>query len=90
MGTCVRLTGFKPDKERVLQIGPEGRADRMNNEIPTSSPLARAIHGPSAGGKVHLCLPAGETEVTILGVGQLLSAGACRRGSGRFGRTDHL
>ncbi len=71
VGTWVRLTGFEPDEEEVFRIVPEGRADLMNNEIPVSSPLARAIHGTKAGDKVHLHLPAGETEVTVLEVGQL-------------------
>jgi transcription elongation GreA/GreB family factor len=71
VGTWVKLTGFEPDEEEVFRIVPEGRANPMKNEIPTSSPLARAIHGTKAGDKVRLNLPVGETELTVLEVGEV-------------------
>jgi transcription elongation GreA/GreB family factor len=71
VGTWVKLTGFEPDEEEVFQIVPEGRADPTKNQIPPGSPLARAIHGTKAGDKVRLELPVGETELTILEVGEL-------------------
>ena len=70
-GTWVRLTGFEPDEEEVFRIVPEGRADATKNEVPVNSPLGLAIHGARAGDKVRLQLPAGETELTILEVGEL-------------------
>jgi len=71
VGTWVKLTGFEPDEEEVFRIVPEGRADPTKNEIPVSSPLALAIHGTKAGDKVRLHLPVGETELTILEVGEV-------------------
>ncbi len=71
VGTWVKLTGFEPDEEEVFRIVPEGRADLTKNEIPAGSPLACAIHGRKAGDKVRLHAPAGETELTILEVGEL-------------------
>ena len=44
---------------------------RKVNEIPISSPLARAIDGSEVGGKVKFRAPAGELELTILEVGRL-------------------
>jgi len=71
VGTWVKLTGFEPDEEEIFRVVPEAGADPTNNEIPASSPLARAIHGTKAGDKVRLNLPGGETELTILEVGEL-------------------
>jgi len=71
VGTWVKLTGFEPDEEEVFHVVPEGRADPTKNEIPASSPLARAIHGTKAGDKVRVDLPGGETELTVLEVGEV-------------------
>ena len=71
VGTWVKLTGFEPNEEEVFQIVAEGHADALNNAIPASSPLARAIQGAKAGDKVRLRLPVGETELTVLEVGEL-------------------
>jgi len=71
VGTWVKLTGFEPDEEEVFRIVPEGRADPTKNEIQASSPLARAIHGTKAGDKVRMDLPGGETELTVLEVGEV-------------------
>jgi len=71
VGTWVKLTGFEPDEEEVFRIVPGIRANPIKNEIPASSPLARAINGMKAGDKVRLNLPVGETEVTVLEVGEL-------------------
>jgi transcription elongation GreA/GreB family factor len=70
VGTWVKLTGFEPDEEEVFRIAPEGRADPTKNEIPASSPLARVLYGTKAGDKVRMDLPMGETELTVLEVGE--------------------
>ena len=71
VGTWVRLTGFEPDGENVFRIVPEGRADPAKNELPVSSPLARAIQGAKAGDEVRLRLLTGERKLTVLEVGEL-------------------
>jgi len=60
VGTWVKLTGFEPDEEEIFRVVPEGRADPTKNEIPASSPLARAIHGTKGGDKVRVDLPGGK------------------------------
>ena len=71
VGTWVKLTGFEPDEEEVFRIVPDGCADLKKNEIPAGSLLASAIHSTKAGDKVRLPLPGGETELTVLEVGEL-------------------
>ena len=70
-GTWVKLTGFEPGEEEVFRILPEGRANISENEIPISSPLARALEGAEAGDKVRFHPPVGEVELEILEVGRL-------------------
>ena len=70
VGTWVKLTGFEPQEE-VFRIVPGGQANTSENEIPISSPLARALEGAEAGDKVRFHPPVGEVELEILEVGRL-------------------
>ena len=71
VGTWVKLTGFEPEEEEVFRIVPDGQANVSENEIPISSPLARALEGAQAGDEVRFHAPVGEVELEILEVGRL-------------------
>lgn len=70
IGMWVKVTGFVPGEEEVFQLVPESEADVLQQRIPPSSPLARALAGAKVGDKVPLRTPGGPVELTILEAGK--------------------
>jgi transcription elongation factor GreB len=70
LGTWVKLTGFVPGEEEVFHLVSEGEADYLENRIPPSSPLARALAGAKVGDKVLFRPPGGQVELTVLEAGR--------------------
>jgi len=66
LGTKVKLTGFVPGEEEVYRIVPENETDYLENKIPSSSPLARALEGAKVGETVTFNPPSGEVELKVL------------------------
>jgi transcription elongation GreA/GreB family factor len=69
LGSWVKITGFAPGEEEVFYLVSEGEADYLENKIPPSSPLARALVGTRVGDRVLFRPPGGEVELTILEAG---------------------
>jgi transcription elongation GreA/GreB family factor len=69
LGTWVKITGLVPGEAEVFHLVRESEADYLENKIPPSSPLARALVGARAGDTVLFQPPAGKVELTILEVG---------------------
>jgi transcription elongation GreA/GreB family factor len=70
VGTWVKLTGFVPGEEEVFHLVPEAEANVLDQRIPPSSPLARALAGTKAGDTVPFRTPRGPVELTVLDVGK--------------------
>jgi transcription elongation GreA/GreB family factor len=69
-GMWVKITGFVPGEEEVFHLVSEAEADVLEQRIPPSSPLARALAGAKVGDKVPLRTPGGPVELTVLEAGK--------------------
>ena len=57
-------------EEDVFEFVPESEANLIENKIPLSSPLAKALEGAKPGDHVLFHPPAGRVELTVLEVGR--------------------
>jgi transcription elongation GreA/GreB family factor len=70
VGMWVKVAGFAPGEEEVFHIVPEGEADVLEQRIPPSNPLARALQGSKVGDTVPFRTPEGSVALTIVDAGK--------------------
>ena len=69
IGTWVKVAGFDPEEDEVLYLVPDVEADPMENKIPASSPLGRALDGKRVGDRFQFNAPKGQLTLTVLELG---------------------
>ena len=71
LGRWVKVSGFATGEEEVFHIVAETDADVLENKIPVSNPLARALLDARIGDTVEYEPPAGKVKLTVLDIGDV-------------------
>jgi transcription elongation GreA/GreB family factor len=66
LGSRVKVSGFIPGADTVLQLVREEEADYRELKVPTNGPLAEALLGTKAGDRVVVQILGAASPLTVL------------------------